>query len=567
MRTRHTKEAVLNLDQQKKQAREFLRAIRAGNHDALSRLRRHHARWTSSDDATLRQLVALHDAQFVLAREQGFASWPKLKAYAEPSTHTRHTRLFVADVAWITDRVHGLVRTRNSAGPAALEQIREWHPRFADRSDEEIRQAPFTEDDARLIYAREHGFETWDDLISRVTLLASSPDAAATEPFMAAFAALKSGNIAAFQALLRANPRLAGERGTNGNTLLNLAVSFAGRPDWSGGMSAIETLLAAGADVNDANDRGSTPLHQAAYSNQPEIAGLLLANGAALDAEAHGAGGTPLIFALFWGHREVADLLARHSSAPGNLRAAAGLGDSNLLETCFSGERSLTLEACAARGFYRPHSGFPDWQPANDPQEVLDEALVWACKSDRVTVLDRLLRAGARLDADPYRGTPLIWAAAHNHTEAAAWLINHGADVNQKATFGGLTHGQGITALHLAAQNGHVAMAKLLVGRGADRSIQDDLYHSTPEGGAQHFGQIEVRDYLRSLRRPLPPWSRLCKFLTVRGTILSRARKQAVFCLFPRHAPPGRADNQAPQPFPQQQPDTNSSSFARSVHV
>jgi ankyrin repeat protein len=489
----------LNLDQQKKQARELLRAIRAGNEDAISRLRRHHTRWATPDDATLRQLVALHDAQFVLAREQGFASWPKLKAYADPSSHSRHTRLFVADVAWITDRVHGLVRTRQSAGPAALEQIREWHPRFADRSDEEIRQAPFTEDDARLVYAREHGFETWDDLIGRVTLLASSAGAATTEPFMAAFAALESGNVAAFHALLHTNPRLANERGTNGNTLLNLAVSFAGRPDWKGGMSAIEALLAAGADVNDANDRGSTPLHQAAYSNQPEIARVLVANGAALDAEAHGAGGTPLIFALFWGHREVADLLGHHSVAPGNLRAAAGLGDTKLLETCFSGERTLTPEACAARGFYRPHSGFPDWQPSTDSQEVLDEALVWASKSDRVSVLDRLLRAGARIDADPYRGTPLIWAAARNRTETAAWLLDHGANVNRKATFGGLTHGQGITALHIAAQNGHLAIVKLLVERGADPSIQDDLYHSTPEGGAQYFGQVEVRDYLRSL--------------------------------------------------------------------
>jgi hypothetical protein len=263
----------------------------------------------------VRQLVALHDAQFVLAREQGFASWPKLKACAEPSSRSRHTRLFVADVAWITDRVQGLLRTRRSAGPAALEQIREWHPRFADRTDEEIRQAPFTAEDARLVYAREHGFETWDDLTSRVNLLASTTDTATTEPFMAAFDALRSGNVARFEALLRANPRLANERGTNGNTLLNLAASFAGKPDWKGGLSAIEVLLVAGSDVNDANDRGWTPLHQAAYSNKPEIAGMLLAKGAALDAEAHGAGGTPLIAALFWGHREVADLLGRHGVA------------------------------------------------------------------------------------------------------------------------------------------------------------------------------------------------------------------------------------------------------------
>jgi hypothetical protein len=104
------------------------------------------------------------------------------------------------------------------------------------------------------------------------------------------------------------------------------------------------------------------------------------------------------------------------------------------VESCLSGERTLTPEAGAARGFYRPHSGFPDWQTSTDPQEVLDEALVWACKSNRVNVLPRLVRAGARLDADPYRGTPLIWAAACNRTEAATWLLNHGAHVNQKGT-------------------------------------------------------------------------------------------------------------------------------------
>ena len=250
--------------------------------------------------------------------------------------------------------------------------------------------------------------------------------------------------------------------------------------------------------MNDPNDRGWTPLHSAAYANQPEIAALLIRKHAALDAEAHGAGGTPLIAALFWGHREVAELLAEHSVAPSNLRVAAGLGRPDLVEACFRGDRSLTSEACAARGFYRPHSGFPDWSPSPDRQEVLDEALVWACKSNRVVVLDRLMRAGARLDADPYRGTPLLWAAACNRAEAAAWLLDKGANVNQKATFGGLSHGQGITALHIAAQYGHMRVVKVLVERGADLSAKDDLYHATPEGGAEYFGQVAVRDFLRA---------------------------------------------------------------------
>jgi len=498
MRTRHTKEALLNLVQQKKQARELLRAIRSGNADALSRLRSHHARWAAVDDRTVRQLVSLHDAQFVLAREQGFASWPKLKAYAKPSSRSRHTRLFVADVAWITDRVHGLLRTRSSAGPAALEQIREWHPRFFDKSDEEIRQAPFSEEDARLVYAKEHGFDTWDELKNRVNLLASAPATAITETFMSAFVALQSGDAVGFQALLRAYPGLAGERGTNGNTLLNLAVSFAGKPEWKGGLSSIEALLEAGADVSEGNDRGWTPLHAAAYTNKPEIAALLIEKGADLDAEAHGAGGTPLIAALFWGHREVADLLGRHSLAPGNLRVAAGLGIPELVETCFHPNGELTPEACAARGFYRPHSGFPDWQPSPDPQEVLDEALVWACKSNRLAVLERLVTAGARPNADPYRGTPLIWAAVCNRVETVAWLLDHGADINQKATFGGATHGQGITALHMAAQSGCMSVVNLLVERGADLTLKDDLYQSTAIGAAEYFGQQAVRDYLRT---------------------------------------------------------------------
>lgn len=489
----------MNLEQQKKQARELLREIRSGHPGALSRLRRRHSRWTALDEATIRQSVALHDAQFVLAREQGFANWSKLKAYAEPSPHSRHSSLFVADIDWITQRVHGLMQTRQSAGPAAIEQIREWHPRFRDSTDDEIQQAPFSEADARLVYARQHRFETWLELANRVAVLADRKDIASAEPFMAAYESLESGDASKLLALLRAHPRLASARGTNGNTLLNLAVSIHAKARPNGDLSAIQALLESGADPNDANDRGWTPLHQAAYSNRPEIAAILIRHGAALDAEAHGAGGTPLVAALFWGHREVADLLGSYSVTPHNLRTTAGLGKPELVEACFSSERTLTPEAGAARGFYRPHSGFPDWQPSTDPQEILDEALVWASKSNRVVVLDRLLRAGARIHADPYRGTPLIWAAACNRTEAAAWLLDHGAEVNQRATFGGLTHGQGITALHIAAQNGHMPMVKLLVARGADLAAEDDLYHSTPQGAAAYFGQVAVRDFLASL--------------------------------------------------------------------
>jgi hypothetical protein len=65
---------------------------------------------------------------------------------------------------------------------------------------------------------------------------------------------------------MQRNPQLARERGTNGNTLLNLSVSIAAQTTRVAAMTLVETLLTAGADVNDANGRGWTPLHQAAYS-------------------------------------------------------------------------------------------------------------------------------------------------------------------------------------------------------------------------------------------------------------------------------------------------------------
>jgi uncharacterized protein len=63
-----------NLDQLKLQAKEFLRAVLAGEPDAVTEAA---ARYPG----VAPQKFALHDAQLVLARAYGFASWPRLKAY------------------------------------------------------------------------------------------------------------------------------------------------------------------------------------------------------------------------------------------------------------------------------------------------------------------------------------------------------------------------------------------------------------------------------------------------------------------------------------------------------
>jgi hypothetical protein len=70
----------LDLEQQRKRAKELRQAFLAGDEAAVSRFRHHHpALWNGGD--TPSRPVKLSDAQFVIAREIGLSSWPKLKAH------------------------------------------------------------------------------------------------------------------------------------------------------------------------------------------------------------------------------------------------------------------------------------------------------------------------------------------------------------------------------------------------------------------------------------------------------------------------------------------------------
>lgn len=483
-----------DLDQLRRRAKELLKAVRAGDAEAAARVRRVLPRLPAE--------FALADAQWVIAREHGHPSWPKLKAYVERVTgRPGIVRAFRREISYYEERAAGLVSVWEGRLPDALEVIRRFHPDRRGASDEEICSAPFTLADARLVLAREHGFDTWERFRRHVNALAKGESA---EPFMAVFEAMEALDVDRLRELLDREPSLIHARGTNGNSILSLAIGAMMSRDYSRAPSLAEQierarrvlmlLLERGADVNAANDRGWTPMHDAAYCGHTEMVRALLGTAGRVDLSAHGDGGTPLAVALFWGHTEAAEHLAERGIVPANLRVAAGLGRVDLIRSLFNADGSLKPEAGQGRAFYRPHTGFPVWKQRNDAREILDEALVWAAHNNRIEAMRELVDRGADVNGCPYRGTPLIWAAARNHVDAMRWLLDHGADVNLRTVFGGQYHGQGVVALHLAAQNGKLEACRLLCERGADCSVTDELYHSPPWGWAAHFGEHAARD-------------------------------------------------------------------------
>jgi ankyrin repeat protein len=453
-----------SLEQLRKQAKDLLRAHRAGDPQAVARVAAHEPG----------EPLKLTGAQHVVAREYGFPGWGRLKAYVERlAAHGPDLEhAFHEDLDYYEGRAYGLHASARDGTESAVGAFERY-------------DAPVTEAGARMVVARRHGFATWAALRRHVAGLRDSG-----EPFARAYRAVEAHDVDGLRAQLETFPDLAAAVGTNGNDLIGMAGATCDE-------RLVRVLLDAGADPTRGNAHGWTPLHQAAYSNLPLLARMLLDEGVPVDVYARGDGGTPLVVALFWGHREVAEVLAEHGVHPRNLRAAAGLGRLDLVGELVAPDGRLAPQAGAHRAYYRPHSGFPDWRPSDDPQEVVDEALGWAARSDRVDVLEALVARGARPDADVYRGSALMWAAASGRAAAVRRLIELGADPSGRSTFGGPSHGEGVTPLHLAAQGGHLDAVRALLDAGADPRARDANFDSTPDGWAEYGGHPEVAAAIR----------------------------------------------------------------------
>ena len=268
--------------------------------------------------------------------------------------------------------------------------------------------------------------------------------------------------------LLDAHPELVRARGTNGNDLLGMAGGA--RRSSAFCSSAAPTRTAATTTAGRSSTRPAT--------RTTELAQVMLDAGGRLDVSARGDGGTPLVAALFWGHREVVALLGLE---PRNLRVAAGLGLPELIRELArdAGSRRTPRLLPAARrlpglaALGRPAGG------AGRGARVGGEE-----RPGRGARAPRRARRARRRRPLPRHGAHLGRRERPGRRRSASSSLSAPTSI-ARGTFGGPDHGEGVTALHLAAQAGAREAVETLLELGADPTIADALHDGTAVGLGQ----------------------------------------------------------------------------------
>lgn len=275
---------------------------------------------------------------------------------------------------------------------------------------------------------------------------------------------MRAADVEKLRALLAADPSLATSRSTRSHPTLLQALVLDGK-DKPKNIEMVQVLIDAGAELNE-------PLVAAASIDNRAAAELLLDHGAAID----GTGGwSPLEEALYWDSRNTLALLLERGAKVQNLRTAAGLGRTDLIESYFNVDGSL-----------KPEAGKIDWPFGNLNSVACSnhDAAIKQSLADRMNAWSQ--------DRQGIVNNAFIYACMHGHVDAAKLLLDKGAEIN--VIPGGFDYAG--TGLHYAALNGHRSMVEFLLVHGADRSIKDTKVNSTPAGWADHGGHPELRDLL-----------------------------------------------------------------------
>jgi ankyrin repeat protein len=480
-----------HFNQFKHQAKDLLKAYRAGDVAAVSEVERYEQ---TPDPAAF----ALHDAQCVLARSYGFTSWQKLKSYVQTiESYRQPLEPRSADDA---DKFLRL---------ACITYFDGDHPARRERARQLLAEKP------QIARANIYTAAAVGDVVAVTDLLAKKANVHAKggpfdwEPLLyAAYSRLDRESVA--HSTLQV-ARLLIEQGADPNA------GFLW--DWGGQFSCLCTALTGVLGLGETDvHRAEGPLYQPPHQHWFEFARLLLDAGADPNDNQglynrmqypnddhlkllfeYGLGkdqGGPW-FQRFFQHCPRVDNRSPSDILSYQLRYAVKANyfdrvkllvengaDVNRTSPYPSGARAPYAEAV-----YHGHQEIADHLVAKGATRIAlstADAFAAACNQADADRARELVASDPSLLDDP--GELLILAAEEGRAGSLRLLVELGFDVNGKA-------GRA-SPLHCAALAGQLDTIKLLVELGANVDVRDPDYDSTPLAAANYKGQWDAVEYL-----------------------------------------------------------------------
>ena len=228
-------------------------------------------------------------------------------------------------------------------------------------------------------------------------------------------------------------------------------------------------LLDCGADINDqSNNDQSTSLTVASQKGHIDIVRMLLSKGAKTEVRDH-LGRTPLWYAAANGHMMVLSALR---SAGARIDAMDDKGYTPLWIAAINGHLMDVLDAMHAK--------------LRDKERTLGEIVETLIKGDDEA--SGLLHAAEQLK--PTDRNIHLWSrAANGRTAEVLALLSAGANVD-------VQNNDGVSALGVACEKGHIAIVTALLQKHAQTEIRDKLYGRTPLWLAAVKGHVRCIELL-----------------------------------------------------------------------
>ena len=267
----------------------------------------------------------------------------------------------------------------------------------------------------------------------------------------------------------------------------------------AGQASVVTTLLDAGADVDALTATGATPLHFASSAGNADTVTTLLDHGAVRDAREPVWGQTPLMFAAAADRGDALAVLLARGADPAVTGTVVDIAARNEADRADSRRRRRQMAALRegrepdpserADQPETPNAPTPTETPSPEVRTAEGEAEAAAVEADLQEEPEPL--GFADLVGTHGGLTALLLAARDGHTDAALTLIEGGAEINQ------VSAADGTSPLLIAAINGHFDLAMQLLALGANPTL------ASAAGATPLYGALNMR-WAPKARHPQP---------------------------------------------------------------